>query len=73
MKSGKKMKHITANRKYVISTTNAFGTGWETMVFNFDKSKNTIVDWQELDGERYVSSDDAEAGHRKYIEKWEKE
>ena len=63
------MKHITKNKKFLISTTDAFGTGWETMVFAY--SSNNEVNWTELDGTKYVDERAAEKGHLDYVSKWE--
>jgi hypothetical protein len=63
------MKHITKNKKFLISTTNAFGTCWETLVFAYGSDNE--ISWQELDGTKYASQKEAENGHLNYVSKWE--
>jgi len=63
------MKHITKNKKFLISTTDAFGTGWETLVFAYGSDNK--INWLQLDGARYGSQVDAEKGHLDYVSKWE--
>ena len=36
---------------------------FETMVFHFDVIQNKVVDWAELDGDRYDEASDAWKGH----------
>lgn len=63
----------TANGEFVvIDTCFTFDYGWETMVFPC-KEDGYILDFSELDVNRYISPEDADIGHAEMINKWMKE
>jgi hypothetical protein len=59
------------DRYVLIDTRFTYDHGWETMVFPCDKDGDNWGD--EIDVERYISKEDAQNGHQKYVKKWELE
>lgn len=60
----------TKTRGYVyIDTRYTFDCGWETMVFRCNKN-GEVIDWIDLDVDRYNSREEADRGHYRMVMKW---
>lgn len=64
------VKSAKVNSGYVyVSTADTFDVGLETMVFECDASGD-VLDWGELDCNRYTDFGEAENGHKLMVASW---
>lgn len=63
----------TDGEQYLVSSADTFDAGFETMVFGWDKTHDTVANWHELFCTRHSSYDEMQQVHEKICENLEEE